>query len=378
MNTHNLNLSPEISAQQKRKKALFRLAGIVLISGLIAGAYHMLFGAHTVSTDNAYTAAEIAQVAAATSGTIAEIRARDTQVVRQGEVLVVLDPADARLKLAETEAELNRAIRRVKAYSANDGSLAAQIAARSADEKKASAQVASAESDLERAKIDLSRRQALLNSGSVSGEELSKANNAYANAEANLAASKAVELQAQSNRTAALGAREANAVLIAGVDEASNPEVALARARRDQARLDLDRTVIVSPVAGVVVKRQVQLGQRIAMGTPLMSVVPVGDIHVDANFKENQLQNVRIGQTATLKADVYGDAVTYHGVVEGFSGGSGSAFAAIPAQNATGNWIKVVQRVPVRIRLNTEELQKHPLKVGLSMSADIDTRSSVH
>ena len=378
MNTHNLNLSPEISAQQKRKKALFRLTGIVLISGLIAGGYHMLFGTHTVSTDNAYTAAEIAQVAAATSGTIAEIRARDTQVVRQGEVLVVLDPADARLKLAETEAELNRAIRRVKAYSANDGSLAAQIAARSADEKKASAQVASAESDLERAKIDLSRRQALMNSGSVSGEELSKANNAYANAEANLAASKAAELQAQSNRTAALGAREANAVLIAGVDEASNPEVALARARRDQARLDLDRTVIVSPVAGVVVKRQVQLGQRIAMGTPLMSVVPVGDIHVDANFKENQLQNVRIGQTATLKADVYGDAVTYHGVVEGFSGGSGSAFAAIPAQNATGNWIKVVQRVPVRIRLNTEELQKHPLKVGLSMSADIDTRSSVH
>ena len=164
-------------------------------------------------------------------------------------------------------------------------------------------------------------------------------------------------------------------MLIANTSEADNPEVALARARRDQAAVDLERTVIRAPVDGVVAKRQVQVGQRIKAGTALLSVVPVGQMHVDANFKEVQLENVRVGQPVDVHADLYGSSITYRGTVEGFSGGSGAAFAAIPAQNATGNWIKVVQRLPVRIRLNPDDLQAHPLKVGLSMNVRIDTRS---
>ena len=181
--------------------------------------------------------------------------------------------------------------------------------------------------------------------------------------------------QARANRTTALSSREANAVLIANTTEETNPEVALARARRDQAAIDLERTVIRAPVDGIVAKRTVQLGQRVQAGMPLLAVVPIQEMHVDANFKEVQLENVRVGQPVTLHADIYGGSVTYHGVVEGFSGGSGAAFSAIPAQNATGNWIKVVQRLPVRVKLDPAELATHPLKVGLSMNAKIDTRA---
>jgi membrane fusion protein (multidrug efflux system) len=209
----------------------------------------------------------------------------------------------------------------------------------------------------------------------VSGDELTRARNAYTAAEAALSAARASAAQARANRNAAQGSREANAVLIANTSEADNPEVALARARRDQAAVDLERTVIRAPVDGVVAKRQVQVGQRIKAGTALLSVVPVGQMHVDANFKEVQLENVRVGQPVDVHADLYGSHITYRGTVEGFSGGSGAAFAAIPAQNATGNWIKVVQRLPVRIRLNPDDLQAHPLKVGLSMNVRIDTRS---
>ena len=236
--------------------------------------------------------------------------------------------------------------------------------------------VKEAEADVARAKIDLSRREALAASGSVSGEELTRARNAYAGAEANLAAARAAAAQARANRTTALSSREANAVLIAGTNEESNPEVAFARARRDQAAVDLERTVIRAPVDGIVAKRQVQLGQRVQPGMPLLAVAPVQEMHVDANFKEVQLQKVRVGQKVKLYADIYGSAVIYHGVVEGFSAGSGAAFSAIPAQNATGNWIKVVQRLPVRIQLDPQELAAHPLKVGLSMHAEIDTRAA--
>ena len=227
---------------------------------------------------------------------------------------------------------------------------------------------------MERAAIDLKRREALSASGSVSGDELTRAQNAFASAQANLEAARATAAQAKANRQAAIGSRDANAVLIADATEDTNPEVALARARRDQAAVDLERTVIRAPVDGVVAKRQAQLGQRVQAGTPLLAVVPVQEMHVDANFKEVQLENVRVGQPVTLRADIYGSSVTYHGTVEGFSGGSGAAFSAIPAQNATGNWIKVVQRLPVRIKLDPAELQANPLKVGLSMTAKIDTR----
>ena len=329
-----------------------------------------------MSTDNAYAAVEIAQVTPSVGGTISEVLVTDTQAVKKGEVLVRIDQTDAKLGLAQAEADLGRSIRRVKGYVANDGSLSAQIAARDADEKRAAAQLSSAEADFERAKIDLTRREALLASGSVSGDELTRAQNGFASAEANLIAARAAAAQAKANSSTALSTREANAVLIANTTEDTNPEVALARARRDQAAVDLERTIVVSPVDGIVAKRQVQLGQRVQAGMPLLTVVPVQDMHVDANFKEVQLENVRVGQPVKLHADIYGSSVTYQGTVEGFSGGSGAAFSAIPAQNATGNWIKVVQRLPVRIKLDPLELQKNPLKVGLSMSAEIDTRKN--
>ncbi|MBC3810572.1 HlyD family secretion protein [Undibacterium aquatile] len=359
---------------QRRNKLLGGVAGVVALSAIAAGVYWFTYGSHFVSTDNAYAAVEVAQVTSAVGGTINEVLVTDTQAVKKGQILVRIDPADARLALAQAEADLNRAVRRVRGFVANDASLKAQITAREADEKKAAAQLRAAEADFERAKIDLQRREALAASGSVSGDELTRVQNAFTTAKANLEASRAAAAQAQANQTMALGSREANAVLIANVSEENNPEVALARARRDQAALDLERTVVRAPVDGIIAKRQAQLGQRVSSGVPLLSVVPVQEMHVDANFKEVQLENVRAGQPVALQADIHGSSVTYHGIVEGFSGGSGAAFAAIPAQNATGNWIKVVQRLPVRIKLDSKELQAHPLKVGLSMSARIDTR----
>lgn len=362
--------------EPRRNRLLLALGGVVGTAVVVTAAYWYLYGSHFVSTDNAYAAVEIAQVTPSVGGTISEVRVTDTQSVRKGDVLVVIDPTDAKLALAQAEADLGSAIRRVRGYVANDSGLAAQIAARAADERRAAAQLASAEADFERAKIDLQRREALSTSGSVSGDELTRAQNAFAAAEANLTVAQAATAQAKANRDAAIGSKDANAALIANSTEETNPEVALARARRDQAAVDLERTIIRAPLDGVVAKRQVQLGQRVQAGTPLLAVVPVHEMHVDANFKEVQLENVRAGQPVTLTADIYGSSVTYKGTVEGFSGGSGAAFAAIPAQNATGNWIKVVQRVPVRIKLDAEQLAANPLRVGLSMTARIDTRGN--
>ncbi len=367
--------STDLTLKQRRNQRLLALGGGIVVVAVAATAYWTLYASHFVSTDNAYAAVEMAQVTPAIAGTIAEVKVKDTQAVKQGDVLVTIDPTDAQLNLAQAEAELGRAVRRVRAYVANDGGLAAQVSARVAEERRAEAQLSAAQADFERAQIDLKRRQALLASGSVSGDELTKAQNAHAAAQANLASAKAAIVQASANRVAAQGARDANAALIDQASEDDNPEILLARAKRDQARVDLERTVIRAPMDGVVAKRQVQLGQRVAAGAPLLSLVPVQDMYVNANFKEGQLQKVRLGQSATVTADLYGSSVSYHGVVEGLAGGSGSAFAAIPAQNATGNWIKVVQRLPLRIRLDAQELAAHPLKVGLSMTVKIDTRS---
>ena len=362
-----------VNKEKRRKKLLIGLAAVVAVSAVGAVAYWLVYSSHFIYTDNAYAAVEIAQVTPSVGGTISEVLVKDTQAVKKGDILVKIDQTDARLALAQAEADLGRAIRRVRGFVAHDGSLNAQILARDADEKRAAAQLSSAAADFERAKIDLKRREALSASGSVSGDELTHAQNAFASAKGNLEAARAAAAQAKANRTTALSTREANAVLITGA-EAINPEVAFARARRDQAAVDLERTVVRAPVDGIVAKRQVQLGQRVQAGSPLLALVPVHEMHVDANFKEVQLKKVRVGQSVKLHADIYGSKVAYHGTVEGFSGGSGSAFSAIPAQNATGNWIKVVQRLPVRVKLDPAELQKNPLKVGLSMSAEIDTR----
>ena len=373
-NASSVSATPA-AREQRRNRLLAGLAGAVLLAGAAAGAYWWLHASHFVSTDNAYAAAEVAQVTPSIGGTVLEVLVRDTQAVKQGDVLLRIDPTDARLALAQAEAELARAMRRVKGYVANDGGLKAQVTAREADEKRAAAQLLAAEADMERATIDLQRRQALAKSGSVSGEELTQAQNAFAAAKAQLASAVAVQAQARANREAAVGAKQVNATLIEGADAETNPEVQLAQARRDQAQVDLDRSTVRAPVDGVVAKRSVQIGQRVQAGAPLMTVVPVQQIYVDANFKEGQLGKVRVGQRVQLQSDLYGSDVKYSGTVVGFSGGSGAAFAAIPAQNATGNWIKVVQRLPVRIQLDAAELAKNPLRVGLSMQVTVDTRS---
>ena len=373
-NASSVSANPAVR-EQRRNRLLAGLAGVVLLAGAAAGAYWWLHASHFVSTDNAYAAAEVAQVTPSIGGTVLEVLVRDTQAVKQGDVLLRIDPTDARLALAQAEAELARAMRRVKGYVANDGGLKAQVTAREADEKRAAAQLLAAEADMERATIDLQRRQALARSGSVSGEELTQAQNAFAAAKAQLASAVAAQAQARANREAAIGAKQVNATLIEGADAQSNPEVQLAQARRDQAQVDLDRSTVRAPVDGVVARRSVQIGQRVQAGAPLMTVVPVQRIYVDANFKEGQLGKVRVGQRVQLQSDLYGSDVKYSGTVQGFSGGSGSAFAAIPAQNATGNWIKVVQRLPVRIQLDAGELARNPLRVGLSMQVTVDTRS---
>ena len=373
-NASSVSANPAVR-EQRRNRLLAGLAGVVLLGGAGAGVYWWLHASRFVSTDNAYAAAEVAQVTPSIGGTVLEVLVRDTQAVKQGDVLLRIDPTDARLALAQAEAELARAMRRVKGYVANDGGLKAQVTAREADEKRAAAQLLAAEADMERATIDLQRRQALARSGSVSGEELTQAQNAFAAAKAQLASAVAAQAQARANREAAIGAKQVNATLIEGADAETNPEVQLAQARRDQAQVDLDRSTVRAPVDGVVARRSVQIGQRVQAGAPLMTVVPVQRIYVDANFKEGQLGKVRVGQRVQLQSDLYGSDVKYSGTVVGFSGGSGSAFAAIPAQNATGNWIKVVQRLPVRIQLDAAELARNPLRVGLSMQVTVDTRS---
>ena len=373
-NASSVSANPAVR-EKRRNKLLLALAGVVVVAAIGGGVYWRLHAANFVTTDNAYAAVEVAQVTPSVGGTVLEVLVKDTQAVKKGDVLVRIDPTDARLALAQAEAELARASRRVKGYVANDGGLKAQITAREADEKRAAAQQLAAQADMDRATIDLKRREALAKSGSVSGEELTQAQNAYAAAKAQLASAVAAQAQAQANREAAIGAKQVNATLIEGANAENNPEVLLAVARRDQAQVDLDRTTVRAPVDGVIAKRSVQIGQRVAAGAPLMSVVPVQQIYVDANFKEGQLGKVRVGQQVELKSDLYGSDVIYKGTVAGFSGGSGSAFAAIPAQNATGNWIKVVQRLPVRIQLDPAELEKHPLRVGLSMDVSVDTRT---
>jgi membrane fusion protein (multidrug efflux system) len=366
----------ETRAKTRRKRMLLIFAGVLLKVGLGYVAYDHFYASKFVSTDNAYTAAEIAQVTPAIGGIVREVRVTDTQHVTRGEIVVILDDTDARLALDQAQAELGRAERRVRGYVANDSSLRAQLDSRASEQRRATAQVAAANADFERARIDLQRREALAASGSVSGDELTRARNAFASAEAGVAAAEAGAALARANYAAAIGSREANAVLIEGATEETNPEVTLARARVNQARVNLERTVIRAPVDGLVARRSVQVGQQIQAGVPVLQVVPVSSVHVDANFKEVQLARVRLGQPVEVTSDLYGHSVKYHGVVAGLSGGTGATFATIPPQNATGNWIKVVQRVPVRIELDPAELAARPLQVGLSMSATIDSRGN--
>ncbi|NBC36972.1 HlyD family efflux transporter periplasmic adaptor subunit [Novosphingobium sp. FSY-8] len=361
------------SARADKRKGLFLRFGLgVAVAALAYGGYDYFVASRHVETDNAYVGADVAQISAQISAPVQQVLVQDTATVRAGDVLIRLEDTDARLALARAQADLALTLRRVRGLSATDMGLGAQVAARAADQARADAALIAARADADRAAIDLKRREALAASGSVSGEELSSARNAAATAQANLRSAQAAVALAAANRDAAAGTREANRVLIDGTAPDTHPEVLAARAALEQARVNLERTVIRAPFDGVVTRRTAQVGQRAEPGKALMVVVPVQTAYVDANFKEVQLTKVRAGQKVTLTSDLYGSGVVYHGTVVGFSGGTGAAFAVVPAQNATGNWIKVVQRLPVRIALEPKELAAHPLRVGLSMTADID------
>jgi len=318
---------------------------IIIVAGL-AIAWWLVERANYIRTDNAYVDANVAKVMAQTEGSIAEIRFEDTQAVKRGDVLVILDDADAQIALAEAEADYARAVINVRQYFEKN--------------KETSAQVALAQAVLHQAKIDLKRRRKLHATKSISQEELTNAQAAYDTAFA-------AEVVAQRHN-------ESQTVLTNGSEPDTHPEVLVKKSAIDAAQLSLERTVIRAPIKGIIIQRRASLGQQVEVGATMMSIVPLDQVFVNANFKENQLTKVHIGQPATLTADLYGNDIIYHGSVVGMGAGTGSAFAIIPAQNATGSWIKVVQRIPVRINLNADELRVHPLRVGLSMNVKIDIR----
>ncbi|MBC7214988.1 MAG: HlyD family efflux transporter periplasmic adaptor subunit [Burkholderiaceae bacterium] len=347
------------AANPTRRKALLALAVVVLVAGAAWGAYEWLIASHNENTDNAYVQGNVIQITPQTGGTVTAILADDTDYVQAGAPLVRLDPADARVALAQAEAALAQTVRQVRTIYVNDAALQEQVRLREADATRA-------RTDVTRTSDILQRRQKLAGNGAVSQEELHQAQAQHDAARAALAAAEAAIAAAREQLAS-------NQALTQGVPLERHPNVLAAAAKLREAYLAERRTVLPAPVAGYVARRSVQLGQRVAAGTPLMSVVPAEQMWVDANFKENQLRNLRLGQPATLTADLYGGKVEYHGRVAGLGMGTGSAFALLPAQNATGNWIKVVQRVPVRIALDPKELRAHPLRVGLSMLVDVDT-----
>jgi membrane fusion protein (multidrug efflux system) len=346
--------------QAKRKKALLTIAAVVLLGGAATGAYEWLVASKIETTDNAYVQGHLVQITPQIGGTVVAVQAEETDYVKAGQPLVRLDPADARVALQQAEAQLAQTVRQVRTLYANNGALAAQVTLRQADVAKAQAEVA-------RATEDLKRRESLSGSGAVSREELQHAQAQLANARSALAGAEATVVAAREQW-------QSNQAMTEGTSVEQHPSVQAAAARVREAWLATQRVALAAPVDGYVAKRNVQLGQRVAAGSALMTIVPLQQVWVDANFKEVQLRQLRLGQPAKLTADVYGKTVTYSGRVAGLGAGTGAAFALLPAQNATGNWIKVVQRVPVRIALDPAQLAEHPLRVGLSMAVEVDVR----
>jgi membrane fusion protein, multidrug efflux system len=368
------DVASPVADTSKRRKLFRILAIVVAVAALIVGVWYWLTQAGRVETDNAYVGADIAQVTALVAAPVESVRVGGTQSVKKGDILVVLDPSDARIDLATAEANLRQAEQRYGASLANVSSARARQTARGTEIAQARARLAEADAGLERTRVELARRESLAGSGAVSGDELSAARAAYATARAGSDLARAGISAAQAISASASSDVAAQEALVRGTTAGSAPEVAVARARVDAARLALDRTVIRAPVDGVVTNRNVQIGQRVAAGATILTLVPVRTAYVDANFKESQLRRVHIGMPVELVSDFYGSDVVYRGRVTGFAGGTGAAFALIPAQNATGNWVKVVQRLPVRIALDPQQLRDHPLRVGLSMTATVDTR----
>ena len=347
--------------KSNRKSALITLASVVVLAGIGWATYEWMVTSHYETTDNAYVQGNVIQITPQIGGTVMAIFADDTDFVKAGQPLVKLDPADASVALDQAEANLAQTVRQVRTLYANNGALAAQVALRDAD-------VARVQTEIARATDDLNRRQSLVGNGAVSKEELNHARSQLASANSTLAA-------AQAGVVAAREQLVSNQSMTDGTSIEQHPSVLAAGARVREAFLATQRAALPAPVDGYVAKRTVQLGQRVAAGTPVMSVIALNQLWVDANFKEVQLRNIRIGQPVTLTADVYGKKVEYTGTVAGLGAGTGAAFALLPAQNATGNWIKVVQRVPVRVTIDATQLAQNPLRVGLSMDATVDVRN---
>jgi len=329
----------------KRRLLLIGVLSVFILAGAGFTLWWLLHGQYHETTDDAYVSGNLVQITPQVAGTVLAIRADDTDYVKSGNTLVELDKADAQTVLAQAEAQLAKTVRSVRTLRATSTEAQANVALR--------------RSDLRKAEQDLARRRSVESTGAVSGEELQHAVDAVNAARAAL--------------DAAQKQLEAQRAMVDRTEVHDHPDVRRAAAQVREAFLAYSRTQIPAPISGFVARRTVQPGQRVSPGNVLMTIVPLHDAWVDANFKENQLAHLRPGQPVTLIADAYGRSVEFHGRVTGFSAGTGSAFALLPAQNASGNWIKVVQRVPVRIALDRRELQEHPLQIGLSMKVDVDT-----
>ncbi|AHF66690.1 MULTISPECIES: HlyD family secretion protein [Pseudomonas] len=336
--------SPEDANPGKRTFMLLVLALIVILGGAAVWAWHEFYGRWSESTDDAYVNGNVVEITPLTTGTVISIGADDGDLVREGQVLIKFDPSDAEVSLQSAEANLAKVVRQVRGLYSNVDGMKAQLAAQRAEVQKA--------------QDNYNRRRSLAASGAISQEELSHAKDDLTSAQSSLS-----NVQQQLASSVAL------------VDDtvvSSHPDVKAAAAQLRQAYLADARTTVVSPVTGYVAKRTVQLGQRIQPGTATMAVIPLDQLWIDANFKETQLGNMRIGQPVEITSDLYGSHVKYSGTIDSLGAGTGSAFALLPAQNATGNWIKIVQRVPVRIHINPDELANNPLRIGLSTTVDVN------
>ena len=337
--------APPADNPGKRKTVLIAITAAFLVAGVAWAAYYQLVLAKEEVTDNAYVGGNLVTLSAQVTGNVDAIRADETQMVKAGAPLITLDGIDADLALSQAQARLGNVVRQERERYSSVAQYDAVI------EQRRLA--------LATAQGNLARRAPLAQDHTISGEDLVHAKQAVDDAKAALAVA---QRQAESAKAG-----------VAGVNLASHPAVLAARGDVVQAWLAVRRNAVVAPVSGYVAKRSVQLGTHVTPGTPLMSIVPLDQLWVDANFKESELRNIRVGQAATIETDLYGSKVVYHGKVLGMSAGTGSAFSLLPAQNATGNWIKVVQRVPVRITLDPKELAAHPLRIGLSTTVTVDT-----